>query len=166
MPRKKAGGHHFHKPDIPDAEQSAYMVLNDVSRMIQKRLKRGSESIGLKQGYRHILFHLAHGDNGGTQQDLVKHTKLSAPTISVSLSKMEEEGIVSRKTDIEDMRIVRVFLTEKGWAYDRAMRETFDGVESEFSGALTAGELTELKNTLIKVRDYLSGSKNRVEKAD
>jgi DNA-binding MarR family transcriptional regulator len=157
----------FDRPDIPDEEQTAYMVLNDVSRMIFRRLKKGGESVGLKPGYRHILFHLAHGDDGGTQQDLVNHTKLSAPTISVSLAKMELEGIVTRKTDSEDMRIVRAYLTGKGWDLDRAMKKTIDDVEAEFSAALSAEELAEMKKMLIKVRDnFMRKGGQPLEKAD
>ncbi len=167
MARKAKGRHIFERPDIPDEEQSACMVLTDVSRLIFRRLKKGGEDVGLKPGYRHIIFHLAHGDDGGTQQDLVKHTRLSAPTISVSLAKMELEGIVTRKTDSEDMRNVRVNLTDKGWALDRAVRGIMQNVEEDFAAALNEEELAEMKRMLLKVRDYFLGKGGKpLEKAD
>ena len=92
------------------------MLLNDISRLIKNRMRREGEQSGMRQGYRRIMFHLSHGDDGGTQQDLVRHTKLSAPTISVSLGRMEAEGLVRRQPDSHDMRVIRVSLTEKGRA--------------------------------------------------
>ena len=167
MANKNTKGHAFIRHERPDEQQTAYMVLNDVSRMIFRRMKKGGESVGMKHGYRHILFHLAHGDDGGTQQDLVIHTRLSAPTISVSLSKMEIEGIVLRKPDKEDMRSVRVYLTDKGRALDQAMKKTIMEVEADFSEVLTEEEHAEMKRLLIKVRDnFIRKGGNPFEKAD
>ena len=75
------------------------MLLNDVSHLIRNKMRREGEASGMRQGYRRIMFHLAHGDDGGTQQDLVRRTKLSAPTISVALNRMEAEGLVKRQSD-------------------------------------------------------------------
>lgn len=49
-----------------------------------------------------------------TQFDLVDKTGLSAPTVSLSLSKMQNEGIVERESNPEDLRETKVYLTDKG----------------------------------------------------
>ena len=131
------------------------MLLNDISRLIKNRMRREGEQSGMRQGYRRIMFHLSHGDDGGTQQDLVRHTKLSAPTISVSLGRMEAEGRVRRQPDSHDMRVIRVSLTEKGKALDRKMQSLIQELEDDINGNLTDEEAAQLKTILLKIRQRL-----------
>ena len=131
------------------------MLINDVHRLTSAKIRRESERSGLRQGYRRIMFHLSHGDDGGTQQDLVRHTKLSAPTVSVSLARMEAEGLVRRRPDENDLRVIRVSLTEKGKQLNQRMQEIFREIEDDIGGELTGEEVAELKELLLKIRQRL-----------
>lgn len=131
------------------------MLINDVHRLTSAKIRRESERSGLRQGYRRIMFHLSHGDDGGTQQDLVRHTKLSAPTVSVSLARMEAEGLVRRRPDENDLRVIRVSLTEKGKQLNQRMQEIFREIEDDIGGELTEDEMNELKGLLFKIRQRL-----------
>ena len=137
------------------SRESAYYLFNEVSRIVTKRFRRERDNIGLKEGYRHIVYHLSHGDDGATQQTIVAHTHLSAPTVSVSLGRMEREKIVRRVTDENDQRSVHVFLTDKGWKMVNAMRRTQCDIENVFNEALTDEEFEQLGVILKKVRDKL-----------
>ena len=136
--------------------KSAYYLFNEVSRIITNRFRRERDSMGLKEGYRHIIYHLAHGDDGATQHKIVSSTHLSAPTVSVSLGRMEREQIVKRVTDENDQRSVHVYLTEKGWDMVNAMRQSHCDVEKVFLEALTEEEFEQLGVILQKVRDKLT----------
>ena len=131
------------------------MLLNDVSHLIRNKMRREGEASGMRQGYRRIMFHLAHGDDGGTQQDLVRRTKLSAPTISVALNRMEAEGLVKRQPDERDMRVTRVFLTEKGRQLNENMQRLVQEVEDDVRGDLSEEEIAQFKSTLLKIRQRL-----------
>lgn len=135
--------------------ESAYYLFNEVSRIITKKFRRERDNMGMKEGYRHIVYHLSHGDDGATQQTIVAHTHLSAPTVSVSLGRMERENIVRRVTDECDQRSVHVYLTDKGWEMVNAMRRTHCDIEGVFSEALTDEEFEQLGIILKKVRDKL-----------
>lgn len=141
--------------DCPPEMLTPSMLLNDVSRLIKNKMRREGEQSGMRQGYRRIMFHLSHGDDGGTQQDLVRHTKLSAPTISVSLGRMEAEGLVRRQPDTHDMRVIRVNLTEKGKALDEKMQSLIQEIEDDINGNLTEEEAVQLKAILLKIRRQL-----------
>lgn len=138
-----------------EKSKSAYHLFNQISRIINKKCRRQRDSMGLKEGYRHIVYHLSHGDDGATQQTLVARTHLSAPTVSVSLGRMEREEIVRRVTDSADQRSVHVFLTEKGWEMVNAMQQTHTDIEQIFSDALTDEEFEQLSVILEKVRNKL-----------
>lgn len=98
-----------------DAKPSMY--INDLSRLFDINVSAGIDKFttgrGVSKGSRHILFHLERSD-GITQLQLSKLTHLTAPSISAAVVKMEQEGLVVRRNDSEDMRQVRVYLTDKG----------------------------------------------------
>lgn len=104
-----------HKPHEP----TPGMLISEISKLFHDKMNQNSEKLGFKNGYRQILRHLAHKD-GITQIDLVRATHLKAPTISVTLKKMEEEELVRRVTDEKDQRQTHVYLTEKGREMERA----------------------------------------------
>ena len=149
----------FNKPDEPPRlrpeEMSANSLLTDISKCTAHRVRAGGDAFGLKQGYRNILFHLARDLDGATQQDIVRRTKLSAPTISVTLKRMEKDGYVTRTQDDNDARSVRVELTEKGWNLDQRMREVVAGLDKDVDETFTEEELVEFRKLLVKLRAKL-----------
>jgi DNA-binding MarR family transcriptional regulator len=96
------------------------MLITEIAQLFPDKMNHNSETLGFKNGYRQILRHLARKD-GVTQIDLVRATHLKAPTISVTLKKMEEEELVRRVTDEKDQRQTHVYLTEKGREMERAL---------------------------------------------
>lgn len=126
------------------------MYVNDASKLFNTTVARATERIGLSQGYRQILFHLAHND-GITQLQLVKLTHLTAPTISVALVKMEKDGLVRRETDERDMRQVRVHLTEKGRDQDDFVRSKCRETEEIMLKGISDKERKELCRIMKKV---------------
>ncbi|MBQ5973421.1 MAG: winged helix DNA-binding protein [Oscillospiraceae bacterium] len=135
----------------------ACKLFDVVSRRVQSRYVRETERIGMKPGFRNIIRCLAEGYEGATQQMLVRRTRLSAPTVSVSLGRMERDGLVRRVTSDEDQRSVCVYLTEKGWAMERERRRIADEMEAEFSACLTDGEIQQLSAIMEKVWRQMFG---------
>ena len=136
-------------------KKSPYMLFNEVSRIVTRRFRKERDNMGMKEGYRHLIYHLSHGDDGATQQVLVAHTQLSAPTVSVSLGRMEKENIVRRYTDENDQRLVHVYLTPKGWDMVETLRKSHCDVERAFTEALTPEEFEKLGEMLAKIREKL-----------
>ncbi len=135
-------------------ELNPCMLVNEISKLFQDRMAKSTESLGFKNGYRQILRHLAHED-GITQIDLVRMTHLKAPTISVTLKKMEEEGLVRRETDKIDQRQTHVYLTEKGRKTERAFFEKILETEQIMFEGLTTDETEILRLLLTRVRNNL-----------
>ncbi|NMB11512.1 MAG: MarR family transcriptional regulator [Firmicutes bacterium] len=51
---------------------------------------------------------------GITQRDLARKLHVASSTVTVMLQKMEAAGIIVRKTDVEDQRLTRLYLTDAG----------------------------------------------------
>ena len=93
------------------------------SRLLRRR---GLDHLSPAQG--RILMALWEQDDIPVRQ-LAELTSLDKSTLSLSLSRMEQSGIVQRAGDPMDRRIVRVKLTEHGKTYRSVCAETMRDIE-------------------------------------
>jgi len=107
-------------PPRVELSDNPVKLCNEIARLFRGKMREREDAEGVmtQPGAHLVLAFLASGD-GTTQLELVHSTHLKAPTVSVILKKMEEEGIVRRECDKNDGRAVRVFLTEHGREIDR-----------------------------------------------
>ena len=108
------------------------------------------------------MMELARRDNV-TQLDLVRSTHLKAPTVSVSLQKMERDGIVLRRQDQDDLRAIRVFLTPKGRELDSQIMKKIHEQDDNAVSCLSSEELATLKQLLRKIKQHLTGGNDNLE---
>lgn len=146
---------------------TAPMLINHISRMFDERM-RAVLPAGhpfTQNSCRFIMGNLSHHD-GLTQQELVNNTNMKAPTISVAIRNLEDEGLVRREPDPDDMRSVRVYLTEKGRAFD----DEFRGKLREMDRLLMQGISPEEEETLIRlllaVRENVRPENQKKEKTE
>ncbi len=142
--------HHINsfKPDFENLTEG--MLINDVSRLFDGRVRRETEKSGFPQGYRRIIFHLSHND-GLTQNELTKLTHMKAPSISVQLQKMEQENLIVRKTDENDLRKSYIYLTEKGKECEDFFISKCKETEKVMLENFTEDETKKLKEYLRKI---------------
>ena len=138
----------------PPRDPNPSMLIGEISKLFRDKMRQNSEKLGFKNGYRQMLMFLSFQD-GVTQIDLVRASHFKAPTVSVTLKKMEEEGLVRREADAVDMRQTRVYLTDKG----RELNELFRGKIIEFEKMMLADLSKEETETLLcyltRVRDKI-----------
>ena len=109
------------------------------SVFFNKRLK----PFGLSAGQVPVLMLLYHKQNI-MQDALVRHYRLDKGTIARAVKKLEDGGFVTRITDPENRRAVRLFLTEKG---GRAA-PVIIAIDREWEAAVCAGLSGADKETL------------------
>lgn len=127
-------------------------MIATLARIQSQRLNAGAQAAGMQPGFRRIHWELTRQD-GVSQRELAHCTGLSAPTVSIALSKMQLEGLITRRIDEMDTRRVKVYLTEKGRALDLSMRNVFTSNEEFLTGPLTAEEKETLTALLEKMLD-------------
>lgn len=142
------------RPRREPREMHVMNLIHEISRITHDRIKRNCPE--MQRSCRLIMMELAHRDNV-TQLDLVHATHLKAPTVSVSLQKMERDGLVLRRPDEDDLRATRVFLTEKGRAMDRSIVTKIRENEHEIENCLSEEELKTLRAILLKILNNLIG---------
>lgn len=140
--------------EIP--EPTIGMELAATSKRLHDCLRKAGEQVGLSQSYRGILFHLGHED-GLTQWELAKRTNVSPPTVSVSLQKMERAGLLERRTDENDQRSVRVYLTEEGHALNDRIYTEFYKVDMQLEAGFSQEEKKMIRRIFAKMNENLEG---------
>jgi Transcriptional regulators len=145
-------------PDRKDYREAPMILVNEVSHLMWENIRRqGLEHPVSQKSGQMIMMELAKRD-GRTQLDLANATHLKAPTISVSLQKLEKEGYVRRQPDEYDLRATRVFLTDKGREIDEHIRRVIREEENRASAGMTAEESETLIRLLLKLKANLVGA--------
>lgn len=112
------------------------------------------ESLDLHFGQPPVLFAL-WSEDGQTQTDLGRKLALTPATITLTLRRMERDGWVVRRQDSRDMRVSRVYLTEKGWSVQNKVKEILSTVESNTFDGFTEADLDYLRNAFLKIKANL-----------
>ncbi|MFA6807880.1 MAG: MarR family transcriptional regulator [Eubacteriales bacterium] len=114
---------------------------------------------GLYPGQPRLLFILWKED-GRSQRELVEKLKVSPATVTVMLNRMERSGFLERRSDHKDLRISRVFLTDKGKEVRQQVEEIFQNVERECFNGFAEEEIVLFRQMLIKIRNnFVNSSK-------
>ena len=112
------------------------------SRLLRRR---GLDNLSPAQG--RILMALWEQDDIPVRQ-LAELTSLDKSTLSLSLSHMEQNGIVQRAGDPTDRRIVRVKLTEHGKTYRSVCEETMRDMEEILYRGMDAADVEVFQRVL------------------
>ena len=137
-----------------EKQKNVLMLIGDVHKLFHRHIRKEAEICNLCECYRPIIFALSRND-GLSQLDLVNFTRYKAPTISLTLQKMEIEGYVERKTSTDDARKTLVYITDKGRDYDKKMIEIFKKAENDVLSKINNDDLKTLEKTLRKLIDTM-----------
>ena len=121
-------------------------MFNEASFLYGEYLSAEMERIGMRYSYRYVLNPLMENESL-TQLELAKRTHLSTPTISVTAKRLEKLGYITRVADSNDMRALRVFLTDRG----RELVESSRRASIEADNILMQGFTAEESETLLSL---------------
>ena len=150
------------KYGIPPAD----MLINEIAKLFDDSIRKRSanypayEHFGGRKGFgaRQILYRLLECKGQGmTQSALVKLTHLTAPTVSVALQKMEQQGLIRRESNPDDMRETMVFITEKGEEFHSFIRSSISEIQDEMFSGVSEDEIEQLRQTLLKIKANMTG---------
>ncbi len=131
------------------------MLVNEIARLFHARMRASDiEDILTQDSVRLIMRALVHID-GCSQLDLVRHTRLKAPTVSVAVDRLEARGWVCREQNTSDLRCVKVCLTEKGKEHNRSIRERLNRMDAKLMEGFSEEETEQLLGYLARMRDNI-----------
>jgi DNA-binding MarR family transcriptional regulator len=143
-------------PERVELSDNPVKLCNEISRLFRARIRETNDADGvMTQPGAHLVLSFLAVKDGITQLELVNATHLRPPTVSVILKRMEEEGIVERKSNPDDMRSLNVYLTDTGRRLDAEKIESIKKIEAVALEGLNEAELLTLMELLSRIRDNL-----------
>ena len=89
--------------------------------------------------------------DGLTPGEIARRLGTATPTVVNTATRMEEAGLVVRRPDPADARLVRLYLTVRGRAVREPVREARAALERHATATLTAAEREHLSSALTKI---------------
>lgn len=111
----------------------------------------------LYPGQEQILFRLWH-EEGVAQATLADQLCVEPPTVTKMLQRMERKGWIERRSDPDDARLSRVYLTEAGRALQADIAQIWAQLETEMTASLSEVEGALLKRLFEQMQRDLSGA--------
>ncbi len=118
-----------------------------------------AKNLGIHPGQVQICGYLYHHD-GCRQKEIGEALRIRPSTVSVSIERMEKNGLIVRKRDTMHPRIVKVYMTEKLRGCYRLFGEILEKNEKTIMNGFTEEEKEQLKGYLNRIFSNLEqGSK-------
>ncbi len=129
-------------PLPPDA--SPGYLVNHLARIFAVALQARIKPMGLSTGVFPVMLHLWQQD-GLTQRDLVTRVDVEQATMANTLARMERDGLITRRPDLQDGRVRRIWLTDRG----RGLQRDATVAAAEENENVLAGLPTDERDQLI-----------------
>lgn len=126
-----------------------YMLMSN-HMLLQKKLLAGLKDTGLTIGQPKVLDYLGE-HNGASQKDIAAGCHIEAGSLTSVLNRMEESGLVQRRTLNGNRRSYFVFLTEEGERLYKVVQEAFKDLEEEVFCGISEKEKNQFMETFLKI---------------
>ena len=98
------------------------------------------------------MLHLAH-EEGLTQVQLAQRMSCKPQTINKTLRRMQKAGLVERRSDPDDGRLTRVYLTPHGRTLVQPLQKIVSRCEQRLTTGLMREERLLVRRLLMNMRD-------------
>lgn len=129
------------------------MIL--VSQLHRRRMERLVGETGLHRAQHRMLMTLSDHEFD-SQLELAKMLQISAPTVAVSLKKLEKDGYIEREAKAADNRANFIQLTDKGRQVVESSRAIFENIDQQAVKDFSEEEIELLRDFLKRMYDNLS----------
>ncbi len=133
---------------------------SSTSKVLRALADRGMRRHGLHIGQNHVLAVLWEAD-GATPGELAAALHVTTPTVTKMATRMAAAGLLTRRPDDRDHRLVRLWLTDAGRALQEPVETERRLLEAQVTADLTETERAHLLTALAKIHrsasDLLGG---------
>ena len=136
-------------------ENNTQLLINQVLHLYIQRSIYLLRDLKIHPGQCGMLWGLSQND-GLSQKELAKKMKITPPSITVMIRKMEAEGLIKKQQDEKDQRITRIYITDKGRKIAEQMDSVLCQLEKEVFANMSEQEIMLLHRLLLQMKDNLS----------
>lgn len=137
----------------PQAYLKIGFLVHDVSRIRRTVFDQRVKQLGVTRAQWSALSALSRHEVEGTiQSHLARELEVGKVTIGGLIDRLEASGIVERKTDAEDRRIRRVFITRKGYDVIEQMQSIGRELNTMIMKNITLDQIHQAEEVLHQMR--------------
>jgi DNA-binding MarR family transcriptional regulator len=125
-------------------------LLSRTNKALRAALEPSLSRHGVRLGQHVVLRELWAGD-GRTPGDLAAALHVTTPTVVKMGQRMEAAGLLTRRRDPDDNRLVRLYLTDAARALREPLTTDAERLEGQLLAGLTADERRHLAAALTKI---------------
>lgn len=134
--------------------EDIYEIFKTISLLSYKINYNKLEKIGLYPG-QPILIEKIYENEGISQRELSDVSFKKPATITTMINKLEINGYIKRKSDVNDKRIIKLYLTDLGKEKYYEMKKLKKGIGNIYFSNMTDEEISNMYNLLLKIKDNL-----------
>ncbi|WP_297209156.1 MarR family winged helix-turn-helix transcriptional regulator [uncultured Flavonifractor sp.] len=131
-------------------DQSFHYLLMAAQGLFQRAVMGELSAAGLTAGQPKVLDYLGLHD-GSMQKHIAAGCQIDPATLTGLLGRMEEKGLIERRSRDGDRRSLHVYLTAEGWEKQRLVRSTLERLEGEVLRSMTPEQGAALSAGLLQV---------------
>lgn len=151
----KVAGNPAEPPSLVQAQGRLSHAIFQLARAHRAFAAGLLRDLGLHPGQELLLMHLLERD-GQTQAELLAAVGVDHSTVSKSLRRMQEAGLLTREPAEHDRRVMRVSLTAKGRAMRRPLEAMWAALERASVGNLDAATVDGFIATSAAIRQTVT----------
>ena len=120
------------------------------SKLMRAAADEAMSRHGVRVG-QNLLLEVLWETDGLTPGELAGRLRVATPTVVKSANRMATAGLLVRKPDPADARLVRLYLTDRARSVRRAIEQQRDELEQRMTATLTSAEREHLGSALTKI---------------
>ena len=140
--------------------RSLGFLLGDSSRLLRKRFDRLARSFGMTRAQWRVIAVLRR-DEGINQTGMADIMDIEPITLGRHIDRLEEAGLVERRSDPGDRRVWRIYLTDKVQPALVEMEKIAIEVRNDAMADFSSKERERFIDNLIRVKSNLAASLRR-----
>ena len=134
--------------------EDIYEIFKTISLLSYKINYNKLEKIGLYPG-QPILIEKIYENEGISQRELSDVSFKKPATITTMINKLEINGYIKRKSNVNDKRIIKLYLTDLGKEKYYEMKKLKKSIGNIYFSNMTDEEISNMYNLLLKIKDNL-----------
>lgn len=136
---------------------TTYLMVK-VTRAHRALISAALAKMNLHIGQERLLMQLGEED-GLTQTQLAERLCIEPPTLTKMLSRLEKTQLLEKRKDSKDARMCRIFLTDKGYAFQKPVTDLWLELEEIILANLTSEERMLYHRLLLQIYANLESAK-------
>jgi DNA-binding MarR family transcriptional regulator len=138
---------------LPESQSLGHLLVQ-VCRLHHARAHALFDEIGLYRGQPPVLRALWEQD-GRTHSELAAQLHVKPATITKMIQRMARAGFVTCRSDPDDQRVSRVYLTDAGHAIQSQVLQVMQAIDAETFEGFRLEERVLMRRFLLQIRENL-----------